>query len=55
MLTAPRSEPVGEPPKILFVYLVEDCHHDLLDNLILRGRDSQWPLLAIAFRYPASL
>src|ERR1700720_4078252 len=55
MLPAPRSEPVGEPPKILFVYLVEDRHHSLLDDLVLQRRDSQWPLLAIAFRYPASL
>jgi hypothetical protein len=55
MLPASRPEPIREPPKILFVYRVEDRDHGLLDDLILQCRDPQWPLLAIGFRYPASL
>jgi hypothetical protein len=54
-LPTPRSEPVTEPPKILFVYRVEDRNHGLLDDFILQRRNPQWPLLAIGFRYPASL
>src|ERR1700687_3014953 len=40
MLPTSRSKPVGEPPKILFVYLVEDRYHGLLNDLVLQGRDS---------------
>jgi hypothetical protein len=39
MLPTPRSEPVTEPPKILFLYRVEDPNHGLLDDLILQRRN----------------
>ena len=55
MLAASRSKPIREPPKVLFVYRVEDRYHGLLDNLILQRRNSQWPLFAIVFRDPLSL
>src|SRR6266849_11015775 len=44
MLAAPRPKPIGEPQKILFVNLVEDCHYGLLNDLILQGCDAQGAL-----------
>ena len=37
VLASPRSEPIGEPQKVLFVNLVEDSHYGLLDQLILQA------------------
>ena len=39
MLTSPGSEPIGEPQKVLFVYLIEDRHHCVLDDLVLQRSD----------------
>ena len=50
MLTTPWSETIREPPKILFVYLIEDCDHGLLNNLVLQGRYPERPLPAVRFR-----
>ena len=33
MLSSPRSEPIRESQKVLFVNLIEDCHHCVLGNL----------------------
>jgi hypothetical protein len=55
MLAPSWTKPIGETPKVLFVDLVEDCDYGLLNYFVLQGRNSQWPLLAISFRYPVSL
>ena len=55
MLAAPRSEPIGEPQEVLFVNLVEDRHHGVLDDLVLQGRDAQRPLPPVGFRDVGSL
>jgi hypothetical protein len=39
MLASPRSEPIREPQKVLFVNLIEDRHHCVLDDLILQRSD----------------
>ena len=36
VLFSPRPESVGESQKILFVYLVKDRHHGLLNNFVLQ-------------------
>lgn len=48
--TASRPEPVGEPPKVFLINLVEDRHHELLDNLVLQRRDAQGTLPPIGLR-----
>ena len=50
MRAAPWSEPVGESQKVLFIDLVEDRHHGLLNNLVLQRRDPQRPLPPVGFR-----
>src|SRR5580700_125806 len=50
MLTAPRTKTIRETPKILLVNLIQDCHHGLLNNLVLQCRDAERPLPAIRFR-----
>jgi hypothetical protein len=55
MLAAPRTETIGEPHKILFVNLVEDRHHRLLNDLIFQGCDAQGTLPPIGFRNVGSL
>src|SRR5215467_11675908 len=49
MLAAPRAKTIRESEKILFVDLVEDGGHGVLDNLVSQGRDSQWTLPSIFF------
>src|SRR5262249_17736227 len=49
MLAAPRAKSVREVEKILFIYLIEDGGHGVLDELIFQGRDSQWTLPSICF------
>jgi hypothetical protein len=39
MLTAPRPEPIREALKVLFVDLVENRHHGLLNDLVLQRGD----------------
>jgi len=55
MLAASRPKPIGEPPKVLFIYLVEDADHRLLNYFVLQDRDPQRPLLAVGLSYPVSL
>src|SRR4051812_49143032 len=50
MLTASRPETIGETPKILFINLIQDCDHSMLNDFILQRRDPQWPLPAIRLR-----
>src|SRR5450631_3313707 len=50
MLAAPRIETIGEPHKILFVNLIEDRRHGLLNDFILQGCDAQGTLPPIGFR-----
>jgi hypothetical protein len=51
MLTAPWPEAVRETPKVLFVNLIEDRDHGLLNNLVLQRRDPQRTLPSVRFRY----
>src|SRR5258708_1856779 len=51
MLTAPRTKPVRETEKVLFVNLIEDGNHGLLDNFVFQSRDPQRTLPSIFFLY----
>src|SRR6201997_951883 len=51
MLAAPRAKTIREAEKILFVNLVEDGGHGVLDDFVLQGRNSQWTLSSIFFLY----
>jgi hypothetical protein len=51
MLTAPRAKAIREAEKILFLYLIEDGGHGVLDELIFQSRDSEWALPSIFFLY----
>ena len=55
VLAAPRTEPIGEPQKVLFVYLVENHHYGLLNDLVLQSCYAQGALPSIGFRYVGSL
>jgi hypothetical protein len=55
MLAAPRPEPIGEPQKVLFVYLIQDFHHRVLYDFVLQGCDAQWALSSIRFGDVGSL
>src|ERR1700722_804240 len=48
---ASRTKPIRKAPKIHLIYLVEDGHHRLLDNLVFQRSDAQRPLPAISLRY----
>jgi len=39
VLASPRSEPIGEPQKVLFINLIEDRHHRVLDDFIFQRSD----------------
>src|SRR5260370_36415863 len=39
MLAAPRTKPIGKAQKILFIDLVEDGNHGLLDKFVFDSRD----------------
>ena len=54
MLATLWAEAIRETPKILFINLVEDRDHSLLNNLVLQCRDPEWPLPTIRFRYENS-
>ena len=43
-------EPVGEAFEVLFVYLIEDGHHGLLNDFVFQCRDTQRPLLSVRLR-----
>src|SRR6516162_2321969 len=51
MLAAPRAKTIGKAEKILFVDLVEDGGHGVLNDFVLQGRNSQWTLPSIFFLY----
>src|SRR5258708_13499517 len=51
MLTAPRTKPVRETEKVLFVNLIEDGNHGLLENFVFQSRDPQRTLPSIFFLY----
>src|ERR1035438_6627964 len=55
MRAAPWSEPIREPLEVLFINLVQDCHHPLLDDFVLKGGDAQGPLSSICFGNVGSL
>jgi hypothetical protein len=55
MLAATGAESIGEPQKVLFLDLIEDCHYGLLNNLILQGCNAQRTLSSIRFREVGSL
>jgi len=38
MLAAPRTESIGEAERVLFVDLVEEAGHGLLDDFVFQGR-----------------
>src|SRR5579863_9919908 len=50
MLTAPWSETIREPPKVLLVNLIENFDHGVLDDFIFQRRDPERPLPTIRFR-----
>src|SRR5262249_12375556 len=50
MLAASWPEAIGESPKVLFINLIEDRDHGMLDDFVLQRCDSQWPLPAIGLR-----
>jgi hypothetical protein len=49
MLPPSGPKPVGAPEKILLVDSVQQIHHYPLHELILEGRDRDWPLFPILF------
>src|SRR5260370_7757007 len=51
MLAAPRAKPIRKAEKILFVDLVEDGYHGLLDKFVFDSRDREWTLPSICFLY----
>src|ERR1035438_4469186 len=51
MRAAARSKPVGEALEVDLVYLIEDRHHSLLDDLVLHRRDAQRALPPVSLRY----
>ena len=50
MLATSWPEPIRETPKVLFVNLIEDRDHGMLDDLVLKRRNPQWPLPPIGLR-----
>jgi len=40
MLAAPRAEAIRESEKVLFIDLIEDGGHGILDKLVFQGRNS---------------
>ena len=51
MRATSRTESIRKAAKVHLVYLVEDGHHRLLDNLVFQRSGAQWPLPAISLRY----
>jgi len=39
VLASSRSESIGEPQKVLFVNLIEDRHHRVLDDFVFQRSD----------------
>src|SRR6516165_8175460 len=55
MLAASGSESIGEPQKVLFVNLIEDRPHRVLNDFVLQGSNAQWSLSSVRFGYVGSL
>ena len=55
MLASPGTEPIGEPQEVLFIDLVEDRNHCVLDDLVLQGCNAQGALSSIRFGDVGSL
>src|SRR6266478_10016933 len=55
MLASPRTEPVREPQEVLFIDLVEDRNHCVLDDLVFQGCDAQGSSSSICFGAVGSL
>src|ERR1700689_699918 len=51
MRAASRTKSVRKAAKVHLVYLIEDGHHRLLDDLVFQRSDAQRPLPAIGLRY----
>src|SRR5262249_29758703 len=51
MLAAPRAKTIRETKKVLFINLVEDGGHGVLDDFVFQGRNPQWALPSIFFLY----
>src|SRR5215472_10967349 len=51
VLAAPRAKTIREAEKVLFIDLIEDGGHGVLDELVFQGRNSQWTLPSIFFLY----
>src|ERR1700739_3113087 len=51
MGAAARSKPIREALEVDLVYLIEDRHHGLLDDLVLNSRDAQRTLPPVGLRY----
>ena len=49
MRAAPWPESVRKAYEVLFVNLIENCHHCLLNDLVFQRRDAQRPLSSIGF------
>src|ERR1700683_2229150 len=45
------AQMIKDTTNVRIVYLVEDGHHRLLDNLVFQRGDAQRPLPAIGLRY----
>ena len=51
VLAVPRAESIREAEKVLFIDLVEDGNHGVLNDLIFQRRDSEWTFPSIFFLY----
>jgi site-specific DNA recombinase len=51
MRAADRTEPIGEALEVDLIYLIEDRHYGLLDDLVLHSRDAQRTLPSVSLRY----
>jgi site-specific DNA recombinase len=49
MLASPRTEPIREPHEVLFIDLVEDRDHRVLNDLVLQGCYTQGALSSVRF------
>ncbi len=55
MLASPGTEPIREPQEVLFIDLVEDRDHCVLDDLVLQGCNAQGSLSSVRFGDEGSL
>jgi len=55
MLASPGTEPIGEPQEVLFINLVEDRDHRVLNDFVLQGCYAQGSLSSVRFGNVGSL